>query len=165
MKYDMVEEMKKSIAEGEIGKSKSLLVNGLLWNESEGIVKELEALAEENSIFEEDNEVSLEKKEDETQGEYIDRINTEIKLNFSREKYIVLKEEFNKYHFMEPDMNDDSKKATFITSDDKNLDKEMHKNGKVVNQNETKKLLIGTAIVVGAVGLISLIRKDKSKNK
>lgn len=165
MKYDMVEEMKKSITTGELGKSKSLLVNSLLWNENEETVKALEVLVEENNIFVEDNREALEKKDDETQKEYIDRINTEIKLNFSKEKYLALKEEFKKYHLIESNINSNNPKIIFTVSKDKNEDEEIRENGKILNQNETKKLLLGTAIVASVLILTSLISKNKRKNR
>lgn len=155
MKHDVIEEMIKLVATGEVGKSKAMLINSLIWDESEETIKALEDLAEENYIFVEDNGYILEKKHDETQGEYIDRINTEIKLNFSKEKYLVLKEEFKKHHFSESDNN--ISKITYITSP--YVDEKRYKIIDVLN----KKILIGTAMATGIFILGTLIKKSKKR--
>lgn len=77
---------------------KEQLINALLWNENEAVVKRLEEEASLNDIFEIDNGKRISRKENESLGNYIDRCTTELMRNFSREKYIILKNLYKNYN-------------------------------------------------------------------
>lgn len=77
---------------------KEQLVNALLWNENEAVVKRLEEEASLNDIFEMDNGKRITRKENESLGNYIDRCTTQLMRNFSREKYIILKNLYKNYN-------------------------------------------------------------------
>lgn len=77
---------------------KEQLINALLWNENEAVVKRLEEEASLNDIFEMDNGKRVVRKENESLGNYIDRCTTQLMRNFSREKYIILKNLYKSYN-------------------------------------------------------------------
>lgn len=77
---------------------KEQLINALLWNENEAVVKRLEEEASLNDIFEMDNGKRVVRKENESLGNYIDRCTTQLMSNFSREKYVILKNLYKSYN-------------------------------------------------------------------
>ena len=77
---------------------KEQLINALLWNENEAIIKRLEEEAIKNDVFDEDNGKKIKRKNKESLGSYIDRYTAELMTNFSMEKYLILKELYRNYN-------------------------------------------------------------------
>ena len=98
MKYNMLEEMEKALSENNLSKSRTILVNSLFWGENDETIKKLEVLAVENNVFEADNGGNIVKEENEALSECVDRIRTEVMLNFSKEKFEILKKYFEEYN-------------------------------------------------------------------
>ncbi|MBP1889227.1 hypothetical protein J2Z53_000808 [Clostridium moniliforme] len=124
---------------------KEQLINALLWNENEAIIKRLEEEAIKNDVFDEDNGKKIKRKNKESLGSYIDRYTTELMTNFSMEKYLILKELYRNYN------NQGDSSLVVVESKKPKKFKIPHK----------KKLAVGVATVAIGATIFNIFKKKK----
>lgn len=124
---------------------KEQLINALLWNENEAIIKRLEEEAIKNDVFDEDNGKKIKRKNKESLGSYIDRYTTELMTNFSMEKYLILKELYRNYN------NQGDSSLVVVESKKAKKFKIPHK----------KKLAVGVATVAIGATIFNIFKKKK----
>ena len=124
---------------------KEQLINALLWNENEAIIKKLEEEAIKNDVFDEDNGKKIKRKNKESLGSYIDRYTTELMTNFSMEKYLILKELYRNYN------NQGDSSLVVVESKKPKKFKIPHK----------KKLAVGVATVAIGATIFNIFKKKK----
>lgn len=124
---------------------KEQLINALLWNENEDIIKRLEEEAIKNDVFDEDNGKKIKRKNKESLGSYIDRYTAELMTNFSMEKYLILKELYRNYN------NQGDSSLVVVESKKPKKFKIPHK----------KKLAVGVATVAIGATIFNIFKKKK----
>lgn len=124
---------------------KEQLINALLWNENEAIIKRLEEEAIKNDVFDEDNGKKIKRKNKESLGSYIDRYTAELMTNFSMEKYLILKELYRNYN------NQGDSSLVVVESKKPKKFKIPHK----------KKLAVGVATVAIGATIFNIFKKKK----
>lgn len=124
---------------------KEQLINALLWNENEAIIKRLEEEAIENDVFDDDNGKRVERKNKESLGSYIDRCTTDLMNNFSMEKYLRLKGLYKNYN------NQGDSSLVIVES----------KKPKKFNFPHKKKLAVGVATLAVGATIFNIFKKKK----
>ncbi|MEG1003035.1 hypothetical protein [Clostridium sp.] len=82
----------------DIVRLRETLMNTLLWNDNEAILKRLEKEASEIDAFETDNGEMINRRPNESLGLYIDRFTVKLMSNFSKEKFNMLKRLYDDYN-------------------------------------------------------------------
>ncbi|MGL4571419.1 MAG: hypothetical protein ACRCVJ_10165 [Clostridium sp.] len=127
----------------DIVRLRETLMNTLLWNDNEAILKRLEKEASEIDAFETDNGEMIKRRPNESLGLYIDRFTVKLMSNFSKEKFNMLKRLYDDYNKL----------------GDSNLEKVEEVSRK---KGFKKKVALGGAgVVIGA----TLFNYFKNKNK
>lgn len=160
MNENIIRQMQKSVQEKNVPEIKSTLVNVLLWNENKDTIDLLEDIAKSIEIFEKDNNQMPLQNENESLGEYIDRVSSTLMLNYSVEKYEMLRTLYKKYHLLNSKTNAD---INVNNTECKCEDKYDSLKNIFKDEDKKKKLIIVGLVAAGIIGYKIISRKKRNK--